>query len=122
MSLTDRDRKIVMVLVPLVLILAYWFLLLWPKREESSKVGAKAPGRQEGRRELEATQARLEGSRNSFEADYAEMIRLGKAVPPTLDMPSLIIQLEEAARSTGIKFVSITRGEAIVEPVPRCPG
>ena len=111
MSLTDRDRKIVMVIVPLLLILGYWFLLLSPKREESSKVGAKLPAARTAAESSEATQARLEGSRNSFEADYAEMIRLGKAVPPQLDMPSLIVQLEEAARSTGIKFISITRSE-----------
>ena len=35
-NISDRDRKIMLALVPLVVILAYWFLLLSPKREEAS--------------------------------------------------------------------------------------
>ena len=35
--MSDRDRKIILAIVPLVLIVAYWFLLLAPKREEASK-------------------------------------------------------------------------------------
>ena len=112
MSMTDRDRKVILVLIPLMVLLGYWFLVLGPKRDESSKVAAKIPAARTAAESAEATEARLEGSRESFSADYAEMIRLGKAVPTSLDMPSLIVQLDEAARSTGIKFISLTRGEA----------
>ncbi len=38
MSMTDRDRKILMLLVPLVLIVVYWFLLLSPKRQEATRL------------------------------------------------------------------------------------
>lgn len=112
MSLTDRDRKVVLVLIPVLLLLGYWFLVLSPKRDESSKVAAQLPAARTAAESARATQARLEGTRSRFNADYAELIRLGKAVPPSLDMPSLIVQLDEAARSTGIKFISITRSEA----------
>ena len=36
MTLSDRDRKIMLALVPLVVLVAYWFLLLAPKREEAA--------------------------------------------------------------------------------------
>jgi len=122
MSMTDRDRKVVLVLIPLLLLLGYWFLLLAPKRDESGKVAAKIPAARTAAESSEATEARLEGSRDSFSADYAEMIRLGKAVPTSLDMPSLIVQLDAAARSTGIKFISLTRGEAAATaPAPTTP-
>ena len=32
-SMSDRDRKILLAIVPVVVIVAYWFLLLAPKRE-----------------------------------------------------------------------------------------
>ena len=38
MSLTDRDKKILMLLVPVAIIAAYWFLLFAPKREESAAI------------------------------------------------------------------------------------
>ena len=37
MTLTDRDRKIMLALVPVLVLVAYWFLLLAPKREEAGK-------------------------------------------------------------------------------------
>ncbi len=42
MSLSDRDRKIVLALVPIVLLAAFWFLLLSPKREEAASAGQTA--------------------------------------------------------------------------------
>ena len=123
MSLTDRDRKVVLVIIPMLLLAGFWFLMLAPKRDESSKVAAKLPAARTAAEASEATQARLEGSRDGFEADYAELIRLGKAVPPSMDMPSLIIQLEAAARATGIKFLSLTRSDtaAAAAPAPVAP-
>jgi len=113
MSMSDRDKKVVLVLIPVLLLLGYWFLLLAPKRDEAAKIADKLPAARTVAEDSEATQASLEGSRASFSADYAELIRLGKAVPPSLDMPSLIVQLDQAARSTGITFTSITRSEAL---------
>ena len=50
MSLTDRDKKIALVLIPLLVLLGYWFLLLTPKREEAAKAG-EALAQQEQRRD-----------------------------------------------------------------------
>ena len=36
MSLSDRDRKIALAIVPILLVVAYWFLLLAPKREAAT--------------------------------------------------------------------------------------
>ena len=40
-SMSDRDRKIMLAIVPLVVILAYWFLLLSPKKQEVSTASAE---------------------------------------------------------------------------------
>ena len=53
-SMSDRDRKIMLAIIPIVLLVAYWFLLLAPKREEASTAAAvageagEAPRRREG--------------------------------------------------------------------------
>ena len=94
MTLTDRDRKIAMVIVPLALVVGYWFLVLGPKRDEAAELGAQLErGRGEARRRA-AQAAALEGSKNSYAKDYETVVRLGKAIPATLDMPSLLVQLD----------------------------
>lgn len=118
MSLTERDRKVVLILIPLLVLMGYWFLVLSPKREEASKVADQLPAARAEAETARAAEATLESSRATFAADYAELIRLGKAVPESLDMSSLIVQLDEAARSTGITFISITRSAAVPAPAP----
>jgi hypothetical protein len=109
-TLTDRDRKIVFALIPLVLIGAYWFLLLAPKRQEAAKVRDELAQAQAVRDTAQQKASQLAGAKRSFAADYATVIRLGKSIPASVDMPSLLVQLDQAARGTGIKFTDIKTG------------
>ena len=111
MTLTDRDRKILLTVLPLLVVVAYWFLLLSPKRQEASKAGEEL-AKQEQR--LDAAQqqaAAAKGAKTDFAADYAEIVRLGKAIPASVDMPSLLVQLESAAEGTGIQFTKIATSD-----------
>jgi hypothetical protein len=110
-SLTNRDKKVVMVLVPLLAVLGYWFLLLSPQREAASKAGEDLTKQEELRDQTRTQLTTLERAKTSFAADYSQLVRLGKAVPTSVDMPSLIVQLDRAARGTGIKFRKIATGE-----------
>jgi hypothetical protein len=116
MSITDRDRKILLALVPLVLIVAYWFLLLAPKREEAGKIRDELSQAQAARDTAQQKASQLAGAKRSFAADYATVIRIGKSIPSSVDMPSLLVQLDRAARGTGIKFTDIKTGERTGAP------
>jgi hypothetical protein len=109
-SLTDRDRKILIALIPLVAIIGYWFLLLAPKRQEASKVRDELTQADGVRDTAQQKASQLVGAKRSFGADYATVIRLGKAIPADVDMPSLLVQLDQAARGTGIKFTDVKAG------------
>jgi hypothetical protein len=111
MSITDRDRKILLALIPLVVIVGYWFLLLAPKREEAGKVRDELTQAEAARDTAQQKASQLAGAKRSFAADYATVIRIGKSIPTSVDMPSLLVQLDRAARGTGIKFSDITAGE-----------
>jgi hypothetical protein len=110
-SITDRDRKILLALVPLALIAAYWFLVLSPKREEATRVQDQLTQAQSERDTAVQKAASLAAAKRSFGTDYATVIYLGKSIPSSVDMPSLLVQLDRAARGTGIKFTSIQAGE-----------
>jgi hypothetical protein len=116
MNMTDRDRKILLALIPLVLIVAYWFLLLAPKREESGKIRDELSQAEAARDTAQQKASQLAGAKRSFAADYATVIRIGKSIPTSVDMPSLLVQLDRAARGTGIKFTDIKTGERTGAP------
>ena len=107
MSLTDRDRKIVMILAPLVLLLGYWFVVLAPQRAESTRVADELTKSRGERDTAQAQIGQLNAAKASFASDYQTVIRMGKAVPDRVDMPSLLVQLDRAARGTGIEMNEI---------------
>jgi Tfp pilus assembly protein PilO len=121
MTLTDRDRKIAMVLAPLVLLAGYWFFVISPKREEAAKLGERLTQSQEARDTAQSQLGQLEGSKTSYAKDYETVVRLGKAIPATLDMPSLLVQLESASKGTGINFSRVRAGARSAAPAAPAP-
>jgi hypothetical protein len=113
MSMSDRDRKILLGIVPLLVIVAYWFLLLSPKREEAATAAKEMTEQQDRRDAAKQLADSANSSKTDFAAEYGEIVRLGKAIPSRVDMPSLLVQLDRAAEGTGITFTKITAGERI---------
>jgi Tfp pilus assembly protein PilO len=116
MSMTDRDKKIIVLLVPLLAVLGYWFLVLAPKRKEASQIGTELTQAQSKRDSAQSQLSHLMGAKNSFATDYATVIRLGKSVPTNLDMASLMVQLNSAAKGTGIEFTKVDAGQRSAAP------
>jgi hypothetical protein len=112
-SLTDRDRKVVLIVLPLLVVAVYWFLVLSPKRKEATKLGAQVTQAQQARDEAVSQANSLEQAKASFDKQYSEMVKLGKAIPTQVDMPSLIVQLDSAAHGTGIQFGDIKVGARV---------
>ncbi|MFN2617397.1 MAG: hypothetical protein ABR581_09770 [Thermoleophilaceae bacterium] len=110
--MTRRDRKIMLALVPLLIVGGCWFAVLGPKRKQLSKASA-ALSKAEQRRDAAVSKANeLEAAKTHFSGDYRAVLRLGKAIPGSLDMPALLVQLDSAARGTGIKFEKVSTGES----------
>lgn len=118
MSITDRDRKILAAIAVIAVIAGYWFLLLSPKRAEVAKVEEEITA-QQSQRDAALQQAQAaQAAKASFATDYAEIVRLGKAIPSTVDMPSLLVQLDQAAKGTDIDFDKITAGPRVAAAPP----
>ena len=93
------------------LIAAFWFLVLSPKREEASKLGAEVA-------ELEATvsaqedlAATAEEAEQKYDQNYHQLVVLGKAVPEDADTSSLLIELQNTAERDHVDFQTLTLGE-----------
>ncbi|HYH58723.1 MAG TPA: type II secretion system protein GspM [Thermoleophilaceae bacterium] len=111
MSFSARDKKILMVMAPLTLVLVYWFMLLAPQRQAAADAGKTLEAEQAQLAGAEAQASTVRAAKESFARDYAAVVALGKAIPTSVDMPSLLVQLEQAASGTGIDIEGITIGE-----------
>jgi len=128
MTLSPRDKKIVLIIIPLVVVLGYWFLLLAPKREAVSAAATTLEAEQATLADARAHASTVEAAKENFARDYAAVVALGKAIPTSVDMPSLLVQLEQAAGGTGIELDGVAVGErtTVSDPVataaPATPG
>jgi hypothetical protein len=61
-------------------------------------------------------------AREGYGSNYATVVRLGKAVPADDDTRSLLVQLDSAARSSGVDFRAISVGGAQAAPTPAAAG
>ena len=118
MTITDRDRKILIVVAILAALAGYWFLLLSPKRAEVAQVDQQIAEQQSQLDAANARASQAEAAKASFASDYSELVRLGKAIPTTVDMPSLLVQLDAAADGTDIEVEKITAGDRVPAAAP----
>jgi hypothetical protein len=121
MTISDRDRRILLILIPVALVLVYWFLLLSPKRQDLTTARDAQTSAESARDQAVAQANQLEKSRQTFAADYAAVVRLGKAIPETIDSPSLLVQLDRASNGTHIDFNSVTFGARSATSVAVAP-
>jgi Type II secretion system (T2SS), protein M len=111
MNMSARDKKILLIIIPLVVVLGYWFLLLAPQRKAAADAGKTLQAEQARLAEAQNRASTVQAAKASFAEDYAAVVALGKAIPTSVDMPSLLVQLEQAAHGTGIEFKGVSVGE-----------
>jgi len=108
--MTGRDRIVIVVLAALAVVAAAWLLMLAPEREKASKVGAEVSTAQA---QLTTAESEVNAARSAeagYPAAYTSLVSLGKAVPTGQEVPSLILQLEQASNRKQVEFSSITSG------------
>lgn len=118
MTLSERDRRILLMIIPVVVLVAYWFLILGPKRDDLKSARDSQRSAEAARDQAVAQAAQLEKARQTFAADYAAVVRLGKAIPESADSASLLVQLDRASNGTQIDFDSVNFGERATALAP----
>ena len=120
--MTGRDRIVLVGVLAAVVLGAFYFLAIKPKRAEVAKLKTDVASQQQ---ELDSARGEVAASQNAqrqFASDYATVARLGKAVPADDDVPSLVYQIQDAAKSTDIDFrevdVAKSSGAAPAPPAP----
>ncbi len=108
--MTARDRIALFVVLAAGALAAFWFLALAPKREQASALGAQIAAADARVAQAERDLVAYKAERTRYRINYATVARLGKAVPVDDDVPSLVFQIETAARSSNVDFRSLALG------------
>jgi hypothetical protein len=103
-----RDRLVLAIVGVAALAAAVWFLALAPKRERANALAVQVTQAVARRDAATAKAVHAEHAKADYAADYATVARLGKAVPAQADVPSLVFQIESAARGSKVDFRKVT--------------
>ena len=115
--MTRRDTYIVTVIAVLGSVAAFWFLALAPKREKLATLDKDVAEAQQTLDQAKQEKVKFARDQVAFPRLYASLGRLGKAVPPDQDVPSLLVQLNHAAAKANVNFHSVELKMALAEKI-----
>jgi Tfp pilus assembly protein PilO len=101
-------RPIVAILLVAAAAIAFWTLALSPKRSEADKLDTQIESLNTSVAAAQSELAQATAAEHTFPTAYHQLVELGQAVPATDETPSLLIELESLAVSSGVYFEAIT--------------
>lgn len=117
MGMTERDRKVLAVVVVLLVLGGYWFLVLGKKRTAVAEAQqAQVAAQQELDAARAAEQAALKTAKVKPVA-YSRLVRLGKAIPTDKDFESLLVQVNDISVDSDVSFISLSASEQATGPI-----
>ena len=108
MTLTARDRKLLMILVPVAAFALFWLLLMNPALDRRASLEEPLKQAQTERDTAVAAAQEVTEAKERYDEDYAELVELSKAIPQSVAVADLMRELNAAARGMGIEFSNIT--------------
>jgi hypothetical protein len=104
---TTRDRLVIVVVLLAAALLGFWFLGLAPKHKAAAGLQGQIDTARLQLASAEQKAATATRAKARYRTDYAAVAALGKAVPKSDALPSLIYQLQAAAGDARIDFRSL---------------
>ncbi|HEY0318189.1 MAG TPA: hypothetical protein VGC49_07830 [Solirubrobacterales bacterium] len=108
----SSNRVIAAMVAVVVLAVAFWSLLLSPKRSEVTKLEGAVTRQEEFLATDRAEVARGLAAQRAFPAEYQQLVVLGKAAPADDETASLLVELNQIARRAHVKFQTFTLSSA----------
>ncbi len=116
--MTARDRIVIMVVLAVGAVVAGWMLIVSPKRDQAAGLSTQISAQQSQLDTIRTQLSAGETARAAFAGQYAQLARLGQAVPPDDNVPSLIYQVQSAAQGAGVSFRGLQLSNAVGSSAP----
>ena len=91
-----------------LIILGWYFLLFSPLQQKDADLSAQADSKETELQQAQADLVRLEGMKKSAPQTRAVLVRLRKLVPAELAQPGFIVELNQTAKASGLKWSGVT--------------
>jgi Tfp pilus assembly protein PilO len=111
LTLSARDKKLLLAFIPLAIFAIYWLLLLNPALDKRESLKKPLETAQVERDEAVALAQEMTEAKVNYKRDYAELVTLSKAIPQSVAVSDLMRELNKAAKGMGIEFTDITMAE-----------
>jgi Tfp pilus assembly protein PilO len=116
--MTGRDRIVAIAVGVLAVLAAAWMLLVSPVRKQAGELDTQVSSAQAQLTSAEGQLANARSAQAQYTSAYAAVVSLGKAVPPSQEVPSLIFQLAQASNHKSVEFASIVSGSGAASSSP----
>jgi Tfp pilus assembly protein PilO len=107
LEMKSSSALILAILGVALLAVAFWMLLLSPKRDEAAKLGAEVTALESSLAQHRQEADSAEEARAEFPRNYQQLVVLGKAVPGDDDTASLLVQVNRIADRAGVRFTNL---------------
>lgn len=111
MGMTERDQKVLAIVIAVAVLGGYWFLVLGKKR---SAIADAQAAQVTAQTDLDAAKVAETEALNVAKikpAAYSRLLRLGKAIPADKDFESLLVQVNDISVDSKVSFVSLTASD-----------
>jgi Tfp pilus assembly protein PilO len=105
-------RILIAAAVAVAAIAGYWKLVLAPKRQQAAQLEQQVASAQSQIASAQTTLASYRSAKATYRTNYSTVVRLGKAAPADDDSRSLLVQLDYAAKHSGVDFGAIDIGQS----------
>jgi Tfp pilus assembly protein PilO len=102
-----NERTILIGVGGLVLAVAFYMMVLAPKRQEAADLNTQIAELEDSIAQQEQTAAFGEQARKEFPTYYGRLVTLGKAVPEDADTASMLVQVNSLAGKSDVEFFGI---------------
>lgn len=113
MSIRGKEIYIIAVVIAVVLVVAWYFLLLSPTRSDISELEAQISTQEMTLSTTQSEVARLEQFEKTAPQSRADIVRLSKMLPESEVVPSLMIDLDKTADTSGVDLLNLTKGTTV---------
>ena len=106
--MTTRDRMVLIGVIVLVALAGGYLLVVSPERKQVAQAEAQVQSAQQQLESAKTAAAGAKAAEQRYDTAYSSVVRLGEAVPPATEVPSLIFELDVASGERNVNFASIS--------------
>jgi Type II secretion system (T2SS), protein M len=105
--MTGRDRMVAIGIAVVVIVAAGWMLVVSPERKKANELQTQVEKAQTTLSTAQTELSHAQASESQYASAYSSVVSLGKAVPASQEVPSLIYQLAQVTGERHVDFGSI---------------